>query len=92
MVAGVIVMGMPPVCNKPASCCCCACLPSAPQPGVASAEVVSSWTDFSKSPYIREQKVIFHKGEVGHWYIGGMPQRACRGAFRVTHRAGGHLP
>jgi hypothetical protein len=37
----------------------------ATQPGVASAEVVSSWTDFSKSPYIREQKVIFHKGEVG---------------------------
>ncbi|KAL6755216.1 WD40 repeat-like protein [Haematococcus lacustris] len=34
------------------------------KPGVASAEVVSSWTDFSKSPYIKEQKVIFHPGEV----------------------------
>ncbi len=37
---------------------------AAAQPNVASAEVVSSWTDFSKSPYLNEQKVIFHPGEV----------------------------
>jgi hypothetical protein len=48
------------------------------QPGVAPAEVVSSWTDFSKSPYIREQKIIFHKGEVCPWLLstGGVWLRA----------------
>lgn len=50
-------------------------LPTHLQPGVASAEVVASWTDFSKSPYLREQKVIFHPGEVSP--LGGCAQ-SCR--------------
>eukprot|EP00195_Chlamydomonas_chlamydogama_P006777 CAMPEP_0202905910 /NCGR_PEP_ID=MMETSP1392-20130828/36561_1 /ASSEMBLY_ACC=CAM_ASM_000868 /TAXON_ID=225041 /ORGANISM="Chlamydomonas chlamydogama, Strain SAG 11-48b" /LENGTH=458 /DNA_ID=CAMNT_0049594215 /DNA_START=185 /DNA_END=1558 /DNA_ORIENTATION=+ len=34
------------------------------KPHVCSSEVVSSWQEFSKCPYIKDQKVIFHPGEV----------------------------
>uniref|UniRef100_A0A7S3VQR3 Histone-binding protein RBBP4-like N-terminal domain-containing protein n=1 Tax=Dunaliella tertiolecta TaxID=3047 RepID=A0A7S3VQR3_DUNTE len=50
------------------------------KPNVASAEVVSSWTDFSKSPYLREEKVLFHPGEVNK--IREIPQHP---GLVVTH-------
>jgi hypothetical protein len=36
----------------------------APQPRVASAEVVTTWNELSKCPYIRDTQVLVHPGEV----------------------------
>ncbi|KIZ06543.1 histone-binding protein RBBP4 [Monoraphidium neglectum] len=34
------------------------------KPRVASTEVVATWTDFSKCPYVRDVKTVIHPGEV----------------------------
>ncbi|KAI8467538.1 MAG: WD40-repeat-containing domain protein [Monoraphidium minutum] len=50
------------------------------KPRVASTEVVASWTDFSKCPYIRDIKYIMHPGEVNK--IRELPQHP---EVLVTH-------
>ena len=38
-------------------------LPS-PQAHVCSSDVVSAWNEFSKCPYIKEERIVYHPGEV----------------------------
>jgi hypothetical protein len=47
--------------------CHCAVLPlhTYNQPHIASNEVVSTWTENGRCPYISEVKTIVHPGEVG---------------------------
>eukprot|EP00798_Chlamydomonas_sp_ICE-L_P030922 gene30922-35977_t len=50
------------------------------KPHVCSSEVVSNWNEFSRCPYIKDQKVVFHPGEVNK--IREIPQHP---GLVVTH-------
>lgn len=56
------------------------CTADVMRPRVASAEVTTSWNEYSRSAFVREHKVLFHPGEVNK--IRELPQapqaRVCR--------------
>lgn len=46
------------------TCCCCLLVSAVLQPRVAATEVVATWSELARCPYIKETKTIIHPGEV----------------------------